>query len=405
MRITFIAGEFQPLQGGLGDFTRELARACRAAGHEAHILTRTAPGAPAHESLEGVSVHRLFAGWGWATWRRVAGFIRQTKPDVVNLQYQAAAYQMHPAINLLPAMLSQRAPIVVTFHDLRAPYLFPKAGPLRWQAIVTMARAARAVIVTNVEDEDTLRRARFARVFRIPIGSNIAPAQIEGFDRGAWLRSHSVREHGAPDNAHTVGYFGFLNASKGGETLIRALAELRAQGLDVKLVLIGGQTGDSDPTNQSYARRLMELAGELGAQAHIIATGFLDPRGVSAAFAACDCVALPYRDGASLRRGTLMAALAHGSAIVTTTPRVALPELQHEDNVLFVPPDDPPALAAAIRRALTDAALRHRLQAGSLRASRLFAWDHIAAQTMRVFATATGQDDPQRNKGHKEGTG
>lgn len=390
MRIAFIAGEFQPLQGGLGDFTRELARACRAAGHEAHILTRTAPGAPAHESLEGVSVHRLSADWGWGTWKRVAGFMRQTKPDVVNLQYQAAAYQMHPAINLLPALLSRRAPIVVTFHDLRVPYLFPKAGPLRRQAVLTMARAARAVIVTNIEDEETLRQAGLARMFRIPIGSNIAPAQIEGFDRSAWLRAHGIS-----DDARLVGYFGFLNESKGGETLIRALAELRAQGLDVTLVLIGGQTGNSDPTNQRYARRLMELAGELGAQAHIIATGFLDPRGVSAAFAACDCVALPYRDGASLRRGTLMAALAHGSAIVTTTPRVALPEVQSEDAALFVPPDDPPALAAAIRRALTDAALRRRLQEGSLRASRLFAWDHIAAETARVFEAATRQDKPR----------
>ncbi len=398
MRIAFIAGEFQPLQGGLGDFTRELARACHAAGHEAHILTRTAPGAPAYESLEGMSVHRLCAGWGWATWGRVAGFIRQMQPDVVNLQYQAAAYQMHPAINLLPAMLSRRVPIVVTFHDLRVPYLFPKAGPLRRQAILTMARAARAVIVTNVEDEDTLRQAGLARVFRISIGSNIAPAKIEGFDRGVWLC-----KHGAPDSAYTVGYFGFLNESKGGETLIRALAELRAQGLDVKLALIGGQTGDSDPTNQSYARRLMELASELGAQTHIITTGFLDGSGVSAAFAACDCVALPYRDGASLRRGTLMAALAHGSAIVTTTPRVALPELQHEKNALFVPPDDPPALADAIRRVLVDTELRRRLQAGSLRASRMFAWDHIAAQTMRVFAAA--RDEPQRNKEHKEGVG
>ena len=312
----------------------------------------------------------------------------------MNAQYQAAAYQMHPAINLLPAVLSQRAPVVVTFHDLRVPYLFPKAGPLRWQAILMMARAAHAVIVTNAEDEEALRRAGLTRVFRIPIGSNIAPAKIEGFDRGAWLR-----ERNAPESALTIGYFGFLNESKGGETLIRALADLRAQGLDVKLILIGGQTGDSDPTNQRYARRLMELAGALGAQAHIITTGFLDPNGVSAAFAACDCVALPYRDGASLRRGTLMAALAHGSAIVTTTPRVALPELQHEENALLVPPDDPPALAAAIRRALTEPALRRKLQAGSLRASRLFTWDHIAAETARVFERVIGQSQSQRNKG------
>ncbi len=397
MRIAFIAGEFQPLQGGLGDFTRELARACQAAGHEVHVLTRAAPGAPAHESLDGVSVHRLVAGWSWSAWGQVAGFTRQIRPDVLNAQYQAAAYQMRPAINLLPAVLSRRAPVVVTFHDLRVPYLFPKAGPLRWQAILALARGARAVIVTNAEDEDTLRQAGLKRVFRIPIGSNIAPAQIDGFDRGAWLR-----QHGAPDHALTVGYFGFLNESKGGETLIRALAELRAQGLDVKLVLIGGQTGDSDPTNRRYAGWLMELAGALDVQAHIIATGFLDARNVSAAFAACDCIALPYRDGASWRRGTLMAALAHGSAIVTTIPRVALPELQHETNALLVPPDDPPALAAAIRRALLDAALRRNLQAGSLRVSRLFAWDHIAAETMRVFESAIGRYAAQSNKGRAE---
>lgn len=52
---------------------------------------------------------------------------------------------------------------------------------------------------------------------------------------------------------------------------------------------------------------------------------------------ACDVLLLPFTDGVSLRRGTLMAALANGCAIVTTTPQGPLPELVHDRDLLYVP--------------------------------------------------------------------
>ncbi len=192
-----------------------------------------------------------------------------------------------------------------------------------------------------------------------------------------------------------IGYFGFMNESKGGETLIRALAELRQRGMNAGLLHVGGQTGDSDPTNMVYAAKLASLARELDFYDHVHLTGFLDERGVSEAFAACECVALPYRDGASFRRGTLMAALAHGCAIVTTTPRIPVPELVNEENVLLVPADAPDALADAVDRVLNDGALKARLQAGALALSRLFQWDHIAAQTVQAFEQAIQQQGPR----------
>lgn len=380
MRIGLIAGEYPPLQGGLGDYTRRLALALADLGHEPHVLTRFVAGAPAVEREGNVTVHRLVGAWNWETRRRIEGFNRLFHPDALNLQYQAAAYQMHPAINLLPGALARRAPTVVTFHDLRVPYLFPKAGFLRWKSIVMMAKGASACITTNVEDRDTLLREGVREVAMIPIGSNITPATLEGFDGAAWRRAQGIAE-----GVILIGYFGFMNESKGGEALIRALAELRRRGLDVGLLHIGGQAGDSDPTNLAYAARLQRLAVELGVRERVYLTGFLDERGVSEAFAACACVALPYRDGASFRRGTLMAALAHGCAIVTTTPRVALPELIDGVNVLLTPPDDVPALAQTIQRVIADEALRRRLQAGAAELSRRFRWEAIAEQTAALL--------------------
>ncbi len=381
MRIALIAGEYPPLQGGLGDYTRRLAEALVGLGHELHVITHHVAGEPTNAFCAGVHVHRLVTAWNWETRRRIEGFNRLFRPDILNLQYQAAAYQMHPAINLLPGALAKRIPTVVTFHDLRVPYLFPKAGFLRWKAIVTMARAASACIATNVEDRDTLTREGVRAVFLIPIGSNIIPTSLDGFQPAAWLRARGIA-----DDTILIGYFGFLNESKGAETLLRALSLLRARGLNVGLLHIGGQTGDSDPTNKAYAAQLAQLADALGVRAHVHPTGFLDERGVSEAFAACACVALPYRDGASFRRGTLMAALAHGCAIVTTTPRVALSELADGVNVLLVPPDQPDALGDAVARLIGDPLLRARLQAGARALSRLFEWDSIAARTADLFS-------------------
>ncbi len=99
---------------------------------------------------------------------------------------------------------------------------------------------------------------------------------------------------------------------------------------------------------------------------------------------------LPYVDGASVRRGSLMAAIAHGRAIVTTEPRYPIAGLTPEQSVLYVPPNDPPALAQAIERVLIDPTLRARLASEVRQAAKLYAWDRIAAKTLDVFRAVTG---------------
>jgi glycosyltransferase involved in cell wall biosynthesis len=401
MKIGLVTAEYAPMQGGVGDFTRELGRALVTLGHEVHVITNSPglpPGAGKQQTAnvksedDSVQVERVMRGWGWSCWSALCDTVRRLGLDVVNIQYQAAAYKMHPAINLLP--LARRAdrflrwphslPIVVTFHDLKVPYLFPKAGSLRRQVVLVLARYADAVIVTNQEDEASLNSQLStlnSQISRIPIGSNITPCLPAGYDRDTWRTRWGVKP-----GETLIGYFGFLHPLKGGEVLIRALAELIAEGRAVRLLHIGGRTGSSDPdTNAAFAARVESLARELGMGDRIAATGFTPLEEVTAHFIACDIFAMPYVEGASLRHGTFHAALAHGRAIVTTRPLVPLDELKDGANVLLVPPNDVSALASGIRRVMDDLSLRNRLERGAAELAQQFTWDRIAARTAEIY--------------------
>jgi glycosyltransferase involved in cell wall biosynthesis len=306
------------------------------------------------------------------------------RPDVLHIQYQTAAYSLHPAINLLPLcvrLLSGRPLVVVTFHDLRVPYLFPKAGRIRWRANLCLARWSDAAIATNQEDLATLAEATLPTTPRlIHIGSNIEPLAQPGFDREAWRSRYGI----AADEI-LLCYFGFLNQSKGGETLLQVLAELRQRGRLARLLMIGGQVGDSDPTNASYLERFKRVSAAQGLDPHIQWTGYVAAETVSAWFWAADACVLPYADGVSLRRGSLMAALAHGVPTVSTVPPMPIDKLTHGDNILLVRDREPSAIADAVESIADRQELRARLSSGASRLALCFTWDQIAAETVRLY--------------------
>jgi glycosyltransferase involved in cell wall biosynthesis len=383
------------MQGGVGAFTRELAKALAEQGHTIHVITHkdARPAVPEGEQrrlaqlrqpvdLGFATLHPRARRWGWGDVRVIVDVALRYDLDVVNIQYQAAAYNMrHPAINLAPWRLKGLVTTIVTFHDLRVPYLFPKAGRLRKLAVHFMAKQAHGVVATNNEDYRTLcdLRHEAGSVRQIPIGSNIR-AGSAAEDAVLAVR----RRLAVGDGDFLLGYFGFLNASKGADLLLEALAQVDA---GVHLVFIGGRTGSSDrANNQAFLERLEADVGNLGLQERVHWTGFLPDEAVSAHLKAADLVVLPYRDGVSLRRGTLMAALAHARPIVTTSPSTKTPQLVHGENVWLVPRGDAAALAAAISRLRAEPHLRQELAAGAYTLAQQFTWERIAARTADYYA-------------------
>jgi len=347
----------------------------------------------------------LQSNWGWRSWRAIGAALEQTRPDILHIQYQTGAYGMHPAVNLLPWRLGvrpNRPLVVVTAHDLLLPYLFPKAGPARRWVTRRLLDDADAVVLTNQADYAQIDRKPSNLQMVIPIGSNIAVQPPPGYDRAAWRSGLRV------GSAETlVAYFGLISRSKGLDVLLDALALLPP---NVRLLIVGGAA--TAPADRAYAQQIHQQIVGLHLSARVEITGHCSPDHVSAHLLAADLAVFPFADGASFRRGSLLAALAHGLPTITTSlpaqhgqgakeqqrpaPRrhdllsIAQPVLAGGANVLLVPPGDPSGLAGAIGRLAEDARLRARLAAGGRELARQFAWPAIAEQHEQLYARLLG---------------
>ncbi len=403
MRVLFITGEFPPMQGGVGDYTDALARELAKNGVQVRAVTSV------HAKGEhAVPVLPIITHWNWAALLDIWNSLRDFQPDIVHIQYQTGAFRMHPAINFLPRLtpiflgkMQTMSARVVTFHDLRVPYLFPKAGGVRSWVTRELAQSCDGIIATNAEDFEGLL-AWSCRPALIPIGSNIPTRLPSGFDRAAWRLRLGVAE-----NDLLLCHFGFVNARKGIETLVRALAEIP----DAKLLMVGGKVGASDPTNIAFLGQMQDLIAERDLTTRVLWTGYTPPEIVTANMRAADLCVLPYREGATFQHGTLMAAIAHAMPIVTTaaplkmgpaqgsggmvrqsrTSSNLLPRLADCENCLLVPPDDPHALAQAICRAAAAPELRARIGAGAGELAAFFSWDRIAEQHLDFYGRLLGR--------------
>ena len=414
MTICLVTAEYPPMVGGLADYTQHLASVLCRAGQEVTVLTSRGASGPrsspiavaaAHSGPDAppIQVQAVVSQWDFGAFPAIARALDQARPSIVHIQYQTAAYGMHPAITLLPRWLQWRRQglsCVTTLHDLRDPYLFPKAGPVRRWVTHQLIRRSHGIITTNQEDAATVDailgngqpdRARLTpQVSLIPIGSNILPSPEETVDAAIVRRALSIPEH-----AYVVGHFGLLNHTKGLESLFKAIRVLLDEGLPLVLVMVGEEIGASDPTNRAYREQLLQLARSLALEPHVRWTGYLPPPELSRTLRALDCCLLPYTDGASYRRGSLMAALAHGLPVVTTTPKAAaspsgatqesLPALKDRHHCRLVPADDPLRLAEATRELLRDPLLRRCLASGARSLAAAFSWDEIALRTASFY--------------------
>lgn len=358
---------------GVGDYTRELTERLAEVGVG---VTVVASAGYRGGSGGTVAVRQLATPWDRDTVKRVVDLVRRERFDLVHVQYTPELYGPGPWPKLLPLLLALGGgpPVVVTPHTLVGGY-----GLATFLAPLLLA-GARRIICPNPEVTSLITRylpPLRPRIREIPIGSAV-PGAPERPDR---VRQAIREELGAGAGTMLVAHFGFARPGKGIETLLEAARRLHAMGTRYLLLMIGGAW----PGAEAHYKDLKARSHALGLADRVRWLGHADRARVGALLGACDAYVIPYDDGLSTRRSTLITGIAHRLPIVST--RAARPDARFRDGeqALLVPPRDPDALARALVALAASPELRARLRAEMDRLAALFSWPAIVEATRAVY--------------------
>jgi glycosyltransferase involved in cell wall biosynthesis len=231
-------------------------------------------------------------------------------------------------------------------------------------------RAAGFVSTTNgIRDSFVEAYGARAHVRVIPNGCDVPAARPE---------ARSVHDGGL-----RVVYAGQLYPWKGVDVLVQAMREVP----DARLVILGGIEGERDTV------RIRDLVAASGLGPRIEMRGSVHHAQVASELATASVVAVPFLRSGMTERHTspikAFEAMAAGRPIVASDLPSSREFLRHEHNALLVPPGDPVALAAAIRRLLDCPELAERLGRTAFAEAPRFSWDARARAVRELLEELT----------------
>jgi glycosyltransferase involved in cell wall biosynthesis len=391
--------EYPPITGGVSDHTFLLATALAESGDEVDVWCPPAPEKPeepdesnAAPEIPGVTVHLLSSHFGLGAIRTLRRELRALPDDTrILVQWVPTAFGWR-MLNL---------PFALMLFGLRGRRLDLYVHETGWEisSRETMRRAL-AGVVHRLMTWLAARSARHAFVTVPAWQSRLSFLGAHGLppdEEATWVPIPS----NVPDHADSsrvaelrrallaggrqrvvVGHFGTFGRFHTG-LMPHVVSRILDEGADRKMLLVG--RGGGALRDEIVAAR-PELA------TRIVATGGLAPEEVSVHLAACDVLVQPFDDGASSRRGSLMAGVALGRPVIANRGRNTEDVWAEERAIHLTESAAPHALAGALTKLLADPALCDRLSASARRLyAERFALAHGLAALRATDAVAPAE--------------
>jgi D-inositol-3-phosphate glycosyltransferase len=246
-----------------------------------------------------------------------------------------------------------------------------------------LLREADAIIAATAIDRQHMLdhyNADAGRIHIIPPGVDVDCFQPQP-------RAEARAHLGLPAERRLLLWAGRMEALKGVDALLRAVALLREQAPDlfqqVQVVLVGGEPAHAPDAWNYEQRRLATLRDELGVAESVRFQGAQPHELLPAFYAAADVFVMPshYESFGMVA----LEALACGVPVVASEVGGLSVLIEDGQSGLLVPPDSPPLLAAALRRVLEEGALAAALAEGARQRALRYAWAAVVDALWGVY--------------------
>ena len=393
MHVVLVSEHASPLAaigavdaGGQNVHVAELASGLTRLGHEVVVFTRRddAELPDVVRTDDGYEVVHLEAGPSSPVpkddlWRLMPAFsdalrrhLVARRPDVVHAHYWMSGWSATRASRGLSI------PTFVTFHALgsvkrRHQGSADTSPPERVDVEVAVAARATGVVATCRDEVAELAAlgVDLGRVNVVPCG-----VDVRHFTTGAAPLDDPPRQE-----PYRIVSVGRLVARKGYATIVEALVDLPG----VELVVAGGHSEAGSVEAEQL--RLEALACELGVGDRVHFIGQVGHFLMPALLCTADVVVCaPWYEPFGL---VPLEAMACGVPVVASAVGGMLDTVVEGETGSLVPPQDPAALAAAVRALLADPDRRTAYgRAGVRRARSRYSWDAVATATAEVYEEA-----------------
>jgi glycosyltransferase involved in cell wall biosynthesis len=358
LNIAIVCPNFPPasFEGGISHYSAHLADHFLRRKHKVYAIASSefAPEVFQLENKNKVEIIRITGPWNYLSIGKIKKVVKEKKIESIILQYAPAVYKT--SFRIRWAITRFPCKKLTTFHTLWGNTLDRILGLL-------LLFGSSKIVATNSEIISIFRRRIpffLKKTYRIPIATNVLPIKVE--------------DNQKKELYPIVSYFGMLYPGKGLDLILDTLEELKRKNEQFIFKFIGGkiiyyQSYENYFKDELERRNLKDVADHLG---------YVPPEDVSEWLTRSRFVFLPYEQGLSDRRGTFMAAIAHGKAVLTSPPIVPMSILKNGINVIWPSEINLDAYVEMAQKLLHDDELISKLEKGAKGLSCLFSWEKIA---------------------------
>ena len=361
---------YPPTPCGIATFAAALSDGLVEIGHEVGVIRLGATGESAGPLVEAELPARNDADRGDAE-------AALRRADVVVVQHEYGIFPGLDGESVLPILESTNQPTIVVAHTvLERPTLGQR------MVLEEVVRLADAVVVMTE-----------AARLRLCSGFDADPRKVFVIPHGAAVSTTTRRPRA--DGRPELLTWGLLGPGKGIEWAIDAMAQLS----DLRprpTYRVAGVTHPKVAATEGEAYR--EMLGRrvahrgVGSQVHFDAA-YRSVPALTRVIEESSIVVLPYDSPDQVTSGVLVDAIAAGRPVIATAFPHAI-ELLASGAGLVVPRRDPQALAAAIRRVLTEVSLAESMAREARRLALSLAWPSVAARYAEVGEMLLEQGSP-----------